>query len=760
MQAHSLKTKVLAPQGSGLESTNTLDLDKDNSIEQSDIAQKDIVLADALSKARGAASSEDSSATAVAETSSSVTTSSISSSPTASVDQSKDAKLKPEFDSTPESLSEPKPKPESEPVANQHISLDDLLSEGMIKTQNTGESQPALSTLEELCAVEDTTLITSYENSSVAPSSARPVKPSASNEDVSSTKTNDTISQGENTHIHTIKSFDTSTHIVSEPATVSESYSTPIEHTTDIAFAGNATGDTLSPTEDTETDKTTSPVEVNSLSVDVPAAESTENADTACDNADATYGDADAAVSVDGNEEKDEAQSSDEGAHTHSAVDSSYPVSNDVSYGGSDDVSYGGSDDGSEVGAYTESAYEDEPYETYESYEYEEPSLYQSEEQYEGYEGEEGDDYYGEHEPLDDEALDAYEECDEDNLFSSELESDLTLVSSSTKGFDVGLFLRCASPASYIFEISSDGYRHLGLLKGDYVVIKRDVLPEPEHIVVAAIDGKFRLGYFAGKENYLLFNGFVRTKEDEEAIATSAPEPYQANAQAQSTAYLSSLHDYPNQYENQSPNGSPNFNGQSALKQYGIPKGQQASYDFYDANGLYESFASGDGVFGVGGGSSLGNSDVYANNRSYELGMSHQDFGNNNDARPNRMGGDPFCQDGVALANLGTKAAERPNISGNIGAVNSYKREGIYPYSLQGNSSEASGVYGGGFNGSSYSKARAGDGSYGNHNASAYASKIANSNRSRDSFSGVNSMKKHRFTVFGVVVGSFRKCPL
>ena len=61
------------------------------------------------------------------------------------------------------------------------------------------------------------------------------------------------------------------------------------------------------------------------------------------------------------------------------------------------------------------------------------------------------------------------------------------------KGQDLNQVLRLDLPSSFVFKMGSHGNRALGINKGDYVVVRRDIIPESGQLVLVKAQGKFVL---------------------------------------------------------------------------------------------------------------------------------------------------------------------------------------------------------------------------------------------------------------------------
>lgn len=323
------------------------------------------------------------------------------------------------------------------------------------------------------------------------------------------------------------------------------------------------------------------------------------------------------------------------------------------------------------------------------------------------------------------------------NLYDSSADNDLILISSSVEGFDVGLFLKCSSPASYIFEISNDNYRHLGLLKGDYVVIKRDIMPEAQHIVLAAIDGKFRLGYFAGSENYLLFNGFNRNEPPPSQTSSSAHDSIYNNAVRAKDA---------EQYAYAARAASPQAQTQFAAAHNAYaPRGSVPNKHFdHVSSAQYDNRSVNPCAVDPNSYQSSVNTHISPKEdcAADAAVFSQAQAPGGQSSLVGRDGGLNACQDGGQVNKLATKNKSPAYNSNEVNYYNSYKNGRIgegrnmpYPSPNPMVVQQPQNPY---FN---------------------------NPYRARDLQRRIDKSKnvppkKHKFLVYGVVVGSFRKCQL
>ena len=75
---------------------------------------------------------------------------------------------------------------------------------------------------------------------------------------------------------------------------------------------------------------------------------------------------------------------------------------------------------------------------------------------------------------------------------------------SEVKGIDLNEVLDLNAPYSFVFRMGSDSFKDEGIFKGDFLVIRRDIIAEPGQIVAVKVNGKFSLRKFAFFEDAML----------------------------------------------------------------------------------------------------------------------------------------------------------------------------------------------------------------------------------------------------------------
>lgn len=88
------------------------------------------------------------------------------------------------------------------------------------------------------------------------------------------------------------------------------------------------------------------------------------------------------------------------------------------------------------------------------------------------------------------------------NLLSDD-KDDLELNNGAFAGNNLNDIMQINHPCSFVFVMSSDEYQSYGILKGDYVVVRRDALPQSQDLVVIKYQGKFVLRHYAHPSEYL-----------------------------------------------------------------------------------------------------------------------------------------------------------------------------------------------------------------------------------------------------------------
>lgn len=68
---------------------------------------------------------------------------------------------------------------------------------------------------------------------------------------------------------------------------------------------------------------------------------------------------------------------------------------------------------------------------------------------------------------------------------------------SKLKEIDLNEVLNLDQPSTFIFTMGADNLVEEGIYPGDYIVVRRDVIPEPNMLIVAKVKGKFVIRHFA-----------------------------------------------------------------------------------------------------------------------------------------------------------------------------------------------------------------------------------------------------------------------
>ncbi len=76
-------------------------------------------------------------------------------------------------------------------------------------------------------------------------------------------------------------------------------------------------------------------------------------------------------------------------------------------------------------------------------------------------------------------------------------DNDALTADGEVKAIDLNEVLHVNAPYSFVFRMGSDSFKDEGIFKGDFVVIRRDIIAEPGQIVAVKVGGKFSLRKFA-----------------------------------------------------------------------------------------------------------------------------------------------------------------------------------------------------------------------------------------------------------------------
>lgn len=82
-------------------------------------------------------------------------------------------------------------------------------------------------------------------------------------------------------------------------------------------------------------------------------------------------------------------------------------------------------------------------------------------------------------------------------LWQGETDDELLTTEGEVKAIDLNEVLHINAPYSFVFRMGSDSFKDEGIFKGDFVVIRRDIIAEPGQIVAVKVGGKFSLRKFA-----------------------------------------------------------------------------------------------------------------------------------------------------------------------------------------------------------------------------------------------------------------------
>lgn len=118
------------------------------------------------------------------------------------------------------------------------------------------------------------------------------------------------------------------------------------------------------------------------------------------------------------------------------------------------------------------------------------------------------------------------------------------------KGQNLNHVLSLDLPSSFIFTVNSKRYHQLGICTGDFVVVRRDLIPDSGQLVLVKIHGKFVLRTFgyAGAAPYVGSNSGSGSE--------SGPEPERSAASADADAVA--VGTVP-EYVHYGPDGTPDF---------------------------------------------------------------------------------------------------------------------------------------------------------------------------------------------------------
>ncbi|MCK0526595.1 S24 family peptidase [Anaerobiospirillum sp. NML120449] len=84
------------------------------------------------------------------------------------------------------------------------------------------------------------------------------------------------------------------------------------------------------------------------------------------------------------------------------------------------------------------------------------------------------------------------------------------------KEIDLNEIFTVGQPGSFIFAMSSDSMKEAGICKGDYVVVRRDLIPDSGQLVVIRSRGRFAIRYFCYPHEY-------EHKENQDGVVPYGP---------------------------------------------------------------------------------------------------------------------------------------------------------------------------------------------------------------------------------------------